>query len=176
MKSILLLAAVSCAVAQNWQPNVINARLETRAFAGDLAAQLRSDTPVWFGYAEPSTRSDDGGGCRCNLEGRWENRGNDAVVHLNPPAAVAILLRVSPDGVEKIQAHPISCLIDAGGMQLIWLAGVPPEASLAYLEEHARADEHPEGALLAISRHHDARADTILIHLARAGETAKIRE
>jgi len=176
MKPILLAFAALCsAPAQDWQPNVTNARLETRAFSGNLSAQLKSDRPVWFGYAEKSARAGYGE-CHCNLEGRWSNRQDSGRIHLEPVSAVAILVRVSAAGVEKIQVYPLSCQIDAGGMQLIWLAGVPAETSLAFLETHARSDTHPDGALLAISLHGDARADAILIHFARAGESAKIRE
>ena len=175
MKSIVLLA-VSCALAQNWQPNVINARLETRAFSGDLAAQLRSDAPVWFGYAEKSVSGEHGGECHCSLEGKWENRAGSGPFYLEGPPAVAILFRVSADGVGKIQAHPISCQLDAGGMRLIWLTGVPPEVSLAWLEKRARTEAQPDGALVAISLHDDAVADAILDRLARLAEPEKIRE
>jgi hypothetical protein len=178
MKSILLFTfiAVSCALAQNWQPNVTNARLETRAFSGDLSAQLQSASPVWFGYAEKAVPGEHGGECHCDLEGPWENQADRGPVHPEEPAAVAVLLRVSNDGVEKIQAHPISCQLDAGGMRLIWLTGVPPEMSLAWLEKRARTDAQPDGAILAISMHESVEADVILERLTRPEEPEKTRD
>jgi len=177
MKSIFILAAVSCcAFAQNWQPNVTNARLEIRAFSGDLAAQLKSDTPVWFGYAAAAVSGQHSGDCRCKLEGGWEQSADRGPVRLEDPGAVAVLFRVSSSGVEKIQVHAVSCQIDAGGMRLIWLTGVSPEASLAFLEKNARTAAEPDGAMVAIALHNHPEADSILERFTRSSEPRRLRE
>jgi HEAT repeat protein len=174
---VLLLA--SCAFAQNWQPNITDARIETRAFAGDLAAQLHASTPTWFGYAVKSVRMDDGGDCHSRLERGWETRGEkrDAgPVHLEPSTAAVVLVRVSGDEIQKVQAHPLFCQIDADGMPLVWLTGVPSGTSIEFLEKLVRSDDTLEGAILAISLHDDPQADTVMEKLTHSDQPEKTRD
>jgi HEAT repeat protein len=172
----VLLAAASCALAQNWQPNVTNALFKTRPFSGDLAAQLRSTAPTWLGYAVKAVPGDHGNQCHCRLEGGWENDGGKGPVQLEAPAAVAVLFRVAGDAVQKVQAHPLSCQLDGGGLPFVWLTGVPAGASIAYLEKLVRPDDNLEGAVLAISLHDDPLADTVLERLTRPSQPEKVRE
>jgi HEAT repeat protein len=174
---VLLLA--SCAAAQNWQPNITNARIETRAFAGDLAAQLHASTPTWFGYAVKSSRMDDGGDCHSRLEGGWENRGEkneSGPVHLEASTAAVVLFRVTGNEIQKVQAHPLYCQLEAGGMPFVWLTGVPSGTSIEFLQKLVGSNDTLEGALLAISMHDDPRADTVMEKLTRSDQPEKVRE
>lgn len=173
----LLLA--SCAFAEDRQPNITNARLETRAFTGNLVAQLHASTPTWFGYAVKSVRIDDGNECHSQLERGWETRGekSDAgPVHLEPSTAAVVLLRVTGYEIQKVQAHPLSCQIDADGMPVVWLTGVPSGASIDFLERQMRSDDTLEGALLAISLHDDPQADTVMDRLTHPEQPEKVRD
>jgi hypothetical protein len=172
----LLLVAASCAFSQNWRPDVTNARFESRPFSGDLAAQLHSASPTWFGYAVKAVPGDHGSECHCRLEGGWENDGDRGLVQLEAPAAVAILFRVVGNVVGKVQVHPICCRLDAGGMPFVWLTGVPADASIAYLEKLVRSDDTLDGAILAISLHDVPEADTVLERLTRPVQPEKVRE
>ncbi len=49
VKTLMAWCFAGVLVAQS-VPAVRNGQLETRALAGDLAAQLKSDKPTWFGY------------------------------------------------------------------------------------------------------------------------------
>jgi HEAT repeat protein len=171
-----LLIAASCAFAQNWQPDVANARFESRPFSGDLAAQFHSGAPTWFGYAVKAVPGDRGNQCHCRLEGGWENDGDSGPVHLEAPSAVAVLFRVTGNVVGKVQVHPLSCQLDAGGMPFVSLTGVPAEASIAFLEKLVRSDDVLDGAILAISLHDDPRADAVLERLTRPAQPEKVRE
>jgi HEAT repeat protein len=172
----ILLVAASCAFAQNWKPGITNAQLESRPFSGDLAAQLHSTVPTWFGYAVKAVPGDHGDQCRCHLEQGWENNGDSGPVHLEGPAVAVILFRVTDSEIRKVQAHPLSCQIDADGMPLVWLTDVPGSASIAFLEKLVPSDETREGAILGISLHDDPQADTVLERLTRAEQPEKVRE
>jgi hypothetical protein len=177
--SAVLLVAVSCAFAQNWQPNITNAHVEIRPFSGDLAAHLHAISPTWFGYAVKAVRTDDGNECRSRLEGGWENCGdtqNTGPVHLEPSGAAVVLFRVNGSEIQKVQAHPLHCQLDADGMPLVWLTGVPADSSIAFLEKLAHRDATLDGAILAISMHDDPRADAVLEKLTHSDQPEKVRE
>jgi HEAT repeat protein len=177
--AILVVLLASCAFAQTWQPNIINARFETVAFTGDLAAQLHASTPTWFGYAVKSVRMDDGNECHSRLERGWETRGErgDAgPVHLEQSTAAVVLLRVNGNEIQKVQVHPLSCQIDADGMPLVWLTGVPSPTSIEFLEKLVRSDDTLEGAILAISLHDNPKADTVMERLTCSDQPEKTRE
>lgn len=180
MKTVaVLLLSASCAFAQNWQPNIIDARMETKAFNGNLAAQLHATAPAWFGYAVKSVRMDDGGECHSRLEGGWETRGErngTGPVHLEASAAAVVLFRVTGSEIRKVQTHPLSCEIDADGMPVVWLTGVPSATSIEFLEKLVRSDTMIEGAILAISMHDDPQADTVVERLTRPDQPEKVRE
>jgi HEAT repeat protein len=197
MRMLVCLLAVSAAFAQNWQPNVTNARFESRRFSGDLASDLHSPTgsPVWFGYAVKTTSRDrisccwdassrDGSNqCGCRLEAERGTVTNNAPsktpVQLEGSDALAILFRVANGTVEKVNVYSLSCPLDAGGLPFVWLTGVPVNASLAYLQKLVAvnaSDRVLDGAILAISQHNDPQADNVLDQLTRPAQPEKIRE
>jgi hypothetical protein len=189
---MLMLMLISCAAfAQNWKPDVINARFETRPHSDDLASEIRqASAPTWFGYAVKTTAGDhqnccwDGSNQRgCYLE---ENRRNMSSgtrdtnpVQLESPNAVAVLFRVLNNEVQKVQAYSVSCPLDAGGLPFVWLTGVTDNASLAYLQKlvTASAPNHVlDGAILAISEHDGPQADVVLGQLTEPSQPEKMKE
>lgn len=189
MRTLLFLLVTGSLYAQG-QPPLTNTKVETRAFSGDLASQLHSQSPTWFGYAVKTTPGDhqnccwnNSVRCGCYLEGGRATIINGSLpqtpVQLESPAAVAVLFRVANDTVDKVQVYSISCPLDAGGVPFVWLTGVPASASLAYLERLATSngtDRVTDGAVLAISQHDDPQADQILGHLAHPPLSERLRE
>lgn len=191
MKRVALVF-LSCAVfGQNWQPNVTNARLETRPFSGKLSDQMRGAGPAWFGYAVKTAAGDhqnccwnDSRECGCRLEGGhggvvMGNASPGGPVQLEGSPAVAVLFRVVSDRVQKVHVFSLSCPLDAGGLPFIWLSGVPAGDSLAFLEQLATTDgsDHvADGAVMAVAQHEDSRADDALDRLSRPSQPERIRE
>lgn len=180
MKTLLALAIAPVLLAQ---PEITNARFETRAFSGDLASQLRAPGPAWFGYAVQTTAGDhnsccwnNGNQCGCNLEDeshRMTGTRPNTPVRLEAAGEVAILFRVVNNDVNKVRAYSMSCPLDAGGLPLTWLTGVPAKASLAFLEKLASTHE---GAIMAIALHDDPEADSALDRLTRTDRPEDVRE
>lgn len=189
MKALAFIFIAVVGFAQTWQPNVTNARFESRPFSGDLQSQIRVTSPTWFGYAVKSARGDHesccwsgSNQCGCSLEG--SRHGTNTETHSNRPVqlegsdAVAVLLRVANNSVEKVQVYSLSCPLDAGDRPFVWLTGVPAKASLSYLQKLVRADTSnhlQEAAIFAITQHDDPLADNILIQLARSDPSPHVR-
>jgi hypothetical protein len=191
MRAISLFLFFSCfAIAQKWQPAVVNARFETRPYSGDLVSQVRQTSPAWYGYAVQATPGDRQSCCwngsqeaGCYLEGnrRTVMTGSRPTepIPLEAPAAIAVLFRVENNEVKKVQVYSRSCPLDAGGLTFVWITGVPEYASLSYLQKltgENATDHVMDGAVLAISQHSSAQADTILEELTRPAQPEKVRE
>jgi hypothetical protein len=186
MKALFLFAAVSTLFAQN-PPPLSNARLETRPFGGNLGAQLRSVPAAWFGYQiktvlrdENCCWSDSNRGCFLEGgSGHVQGARSSGPVHLEGSDAAAVLFRVANNQVEKVRLFSMGCALDAGGLQFVWLTGVPAHTSLAELHELALRDTNnhlTDGAVFAIAQHDDPEADTILNQLTAPGEPERVRE
>jgi len=176
MRSAVLLFIASVAFAQSTQPNVSNAKFETRAFSGNLESQIRADSPTWFGYEIKSLPHEGQSYC-CSLESGTVTTAN-TTVHLEGSRTMAVLFRVDQNAVGKIQLYPLDCTLDAGGLPFVWITGVPASASLAYLEKFATQDSSRhlmDVALLAISRHDDPDGVTLLIRIAKGDTSAHVR-
>lgn len=189
MRAVALLFFASAVFAQSGQPNVSNARFETRAFSGDLNSQLRAVSPTWFGYAVKSPRSDhqsccwEGSNqCGCWLEGGSRTRmggSSNGPVQLERSDEAAVLFRVANNAVEKVRVFSFSCPLDAGGLPFVWLTGVPARASLSYLQKVVASDGErhiANGALFAISQHEESEALDILIRMAKTDPSPHVRE
>ncbi len=190
MRALAFLLIASAAWAQTGQPNVSNARLETRTFFGDLSTNIRAASPTWFGYAVKTARKDQQSccfngesACGCSLEG-----GSGAVVkstHSNGPVqlegseTVAVLFRSANNKIEKVRVFSLSCPLDAGGLPFVWISGVPNSASVSYLQKLVEVDgtRHvADGAIFAISQHQGAEALDCLIRMAKADPMPHVRE
>ncbi|MCU1241357.1 MAG: hypothetical protein JWO71_2083 [Candidatus Acidoferrum typicum] len=187
-------------------PQVENARLERKALAGPLAAEVKTwaakaEQPQWLGYAVPQMGRDramccgdyDGswrngcGHCRLEEHGNGTNmasREEAGTTKLEAPRSIAVLFRASNKQVMKIRVVSMDCSVDAGGLPFIWLSGVKPAESVALLETfvqgsdfHTRDDEHvSHGALTAIALHADAAADRALESFTRSSEPESLRK
>jgi HEAT repeat protein len=167
VKLLLLLVCPLILAAQN--PSVINAHFEERTFSGDLASQLKSAAPSWFGYAiKTEMRSDE------HCEGLINQP-----IKLEGSNEAAILLRVEDNRVQRLELRSLSCSFDAGGLPFTWLINVPARTSLAYLENIVAgetANHLADSAIFLISQHADSEALTYLIDRARNDKSSRIRE
>jgi HEAT repeat protein len=197
---------VSAAAQTGDSPQVENARLEKKALASPLAAEVKAwaakaEQPQWLGYAVPQI----GRGramCCGDYDGSWRNgcghcrleeRGNGMnmtskeeadATKLEAPRSIAVLFRASNKQVMKIRVVSMDCSVDAGGLPFIWLSGVKPSESVALLEAFvqgsdfdSRDDEHvSHGAVTAIALHADPAADRALESFTRSSEPESLRK
>lgn len=166
------------------QPSVTNAKLETRAHSGSLAAELgRVTGPAWVGYAMPAAKPGSNSCCwndgarGCGLESSHgvtiNNNGgsrSSRPVKLEGSGEIAVLIRVVHGTTEKINVFSTDCELDAGGLPFIWLTGVGAGESAAFLK-----DSSEKGALVALALQGGKEAETALIELARAAQTGHRR-
>lgn len=187
MKTVALFLLASAAFAQNWQPNVTNARFENHAYSGNLAREMQATTPAWFGYAVKSVRSDNESCCWNGSSGCWlenERRGERIVASSTRPIplegadAIAILFRVENNAIEKIRAFSLECPLDAGGLPFVWITGVPEHASLSFLKQltQNQVDHVTDAAVFAIAQHAGTEADDVLGQLVQPAQPERIRE
>jgi hypothetical protein len=192
--------AAAPALPEGPPPGLVGAPLETRAFSGSLARIVRSRGagPAWIGYAVPSLRPrhmccydcvhearSRPHGC-CRLEGR---RG--AISHEPPTTEPAptlrleaspgaspfalILLRVEGGRVGRLAVYSADCNLDAGGLRVVWLSGVPPAESLSVLESLITPPTLEE-ALAAVAAHAGSAADRVLERQVAPGQAREARE
>ncbi len=190
MNRFALLLLASTLFAQNRQPNVSNTHLETRAFSGDLASEMKIKGPAWFGYEIKTMPGDhrsccsvDGYECGCSLEDRSGStvvRGSaNSPIPLEGSTAMAVLFRVESNAVQKMRAFSLDCPLDAGGLPFRWITGVPVAASVAYLEKLVGSDESrrvTDGAVFALSQHDSPEALDALIRMAHTNASVHVRE
>jgi HEAT repeats len=160
VRTLLTLCFAALLAAQN-PPAVKNGQLETRAFSGDLAAQLKSDKATWFGYEIKKERKSD----------QWCEGQQQNPIKLEGSDAAAILFRVENNQVEKLKVYPLECALDAGGLPFVWLTGVSAAASLAYLKSMPT-----DRAIFAISQHAGTEATDILIDNSKNDTSTHVRE
>ena len=186
-------------------PKLVNAKIETRAVIGALAAELRSivarqAAPEWIGYAVAQVAGertmccgDYSEGSRwncgtCRLEGR-ENGTNmrteeDKKVKLEGPRNVLVLFRAEKSAVGKIRVISEECELDAGGLTVVWLTSVKPAESVTLLETFAlegykeSREERRMGdaALMAIALQEGQAADRALTSFTAPDKPEKLRE
>jgi len=204
---ILAAAAVPAAKAQSSDaPQLENARVERKALAGTLAAEVKAWTakaegPQWLGYAVPQIGRErmmccgdyDGSwrnGCgHCRLEDRdngtnMSSRDEAGSTKLEALRSIVVLLRADNKHVVKIRVVSMECTLDAGGLSFVWLNGVKPAESVELLETFVRGtdlDAHDDdrtshGALTAIALHSDPAADRALESFTRTGEPESLRK
>jgi hypothetical protein len=185
-------------------PNVQNARLEIRALAGPLAAELKtfeaqSAQPRWIGYSVPQIAGDrevccsgsngnwnqDCGLCRLESSDHGVNMNSrDASVNLEAPRAIAILFRTENKRIMKLRLVSAECTVDAGGLPFVWLTGVQPADSVAFLTNYVRSENFNDGddrklgreSLTAIALHADESADRALESFVRPAEREELRK
>jgi len=180
---------VATARADGAIAGLVNAQVETRAAPGGLAREVRAllaakPGPFWMGYAVPANGKhtmccwsgrDDVRGCGgCLLEGE-KGEGSFNVERKDPlPLEAAPRLRVLMRGeagqVSRIRTVSEDCGLDAGGLPFVWIDGVRPADSVAYLatlvgagvEGGKPGKGREDAALAAIAHTDDPSADAAL--------------
>jgi len=185
-------------------PRLENAKLETRAVTGTLAATIRelagkADKPEWVGYSVDEVAGehnmccgnyrDDGGCGTCRLEndhgGTNGSTYTNGMVKLEGSQELVVLYRLEARQVMRIRIASNNCTLDAGGLSLVWLTGVKPAESVAFLETYVRAADfegHGGGgrqpgreALTAIALHGDTSADRALESFVNPDQREELR-
>jgi hypothetical protein len=140
----LLAAAPGFARAQ-----AAGAQTETRAATQGLAREVAAVTATggtaWVAYRVPIVPGlrqmccgDSMNGGRCLLDGggmvmNTGERADGARVMLEPPADLLVFARIEAGVVARVRTFTPDCDIDAGGARLVWLTGISPDDSVAWL-------------------------------------------
>ena len=185
MKCVLGMLVAVVAFGQNQTPSVVNARFETRAFSGDLSAQIKSAPPAWFGYGIKTKRNRDdycyGYGTRLERN----DHSGDALVQSTRPVALegtdanALLFRVENNQITKMRVFPMDCALDAGGLPFIWITNVPGAQSVTFLRGLVRQGDVRQlenDGLLGLSLEEDPAALDALVDFAKSDPSAHVRE
>jgi HEAT repeats/PBS lyase HEAT-like repeat len=184
-------------------PRTENAKVEQRGVAGSLAQTVDAwaagaDRPAWLAYSVPAANADrqsccgDGnwnnhGSCGpCKLEGSQHGGFNlrSDKVDLEGPRKILVLFRAEGRKIGKIRTVSDDCTLDAGGLEMVWLADVNPRESVRYLERFVNGQEFDDharerlgrGALGAIALHGDPAADEALTSFASSGKREEMRK
>jgi len=189
------LLAAGAAVAGDAPPERIrNAKVEVRPAGAGLAAALRAagPGPVWLAYDVPAEAGHSmccwdsvesighaRGGCR--LDGHnvtFNDDAQESPVHLEGERLAVVYLRVEGGRVERLRVLSRSCSVDAGGRALIWLSGVAPADSAAFLAsllddpaQRRMVDE----VLMALGVHTEPAALERMVKAARSNPSSRVR-
>jgi hypothetical protein len=175
-----LIAAALMAVAASAasaQAPVVTARVERRAATGGLAREIQSavdrGASTWIGYSVPLLPRTDGA-----LRSEW----CCGRCRLEPPTALVVLARADARALVELRALSVDCDVDAGGMPLVWLEGVNPDESVAWLASIARSapatarrDRLADAALTALALHASRAAAAPLVQFARESSSTETR-
>lgn len=155
-----LVACVAVVTHVRAQPNLANAKVETRSAARGLEREIgaiaQTGQTAWIGYRMPMVAgsrqmccADGPSGCCgvCRLDGGGgvslgttddgpssfgrEDAGHR--VRLEPAAEFLIFARLENRLVTRVRTFTADCALDAGGTSVVWLTDVKPEESLAWL-------------------------------------------
>ena len=185
-----------------------NAKVTTRAVSsGALSAEISRLSggagPVWIGYSQPVVpgkrhmccfESFHGkisdvdrlccGGCNLERDGSFTIGDDDRrPVQLEGQNGLVVLLRAASASIGKVRALDDECGIDAGGLPFVWLTGVAPDESVAFLASMARKldredhrEDPAEGALMAVAVTGHPAADAALERLLARGGPRELRQ
>ncbi len=172
MRPLILFAAMAAAAFAQ-QPDIENARIETRAVSGNLESTMNSivasqTSAVWVGYSVPVIP---GERQVCGWDGRSRSSNH---LSLEGPRVLFVLYRVEQKQVGKVRMATPDCHIDAGGLPVIWLTGVNPEQSVGYLRSLISSNDN-DSAITTIALHNDPSADRALDALTSTNEPEAIR-
>jgi hypothetical protein len=182
-----VLAVVLSAVPAIAQQRIGNANTETRSVSQGLAREIAAVAArggvAWVGYKVPMVAGprqmccgDSSNGGRCLLEGSGlimntgdERQTDGTRVVLEAPTDFLMLARIEGD-VTRVRTFTPDCDIDAGGVRLVWLTGVAPDDSVAWLttlvtassDAGDRQERVAKPAIAAIALHNAAAADRAL--------------
>jgi HEAT repeat protein len=204
--AVLVFLGLSTASALADQSQFVNAKLDTRAVGqglGTTVTQIAADSqrPVWIAYEVEGIRGDhsacygnyhsDGqeSSCGvCNLEQQHADsiveQNQNRPIKLEAAPQLIILLRLDQKRVMRIRMASSNCTLDAGGLRVVWLTGVKPEESVAFLTQRVTGkaperdgeDDLSQQALMAIAQHADPSADRALAYFVAPDQPASLRD
>jgi len=194
----MLAVALAASLAAQDPSVFVNARLDTRAASGGLAAVVQAllgaqPQPAWIAYAAPSlggqmccfdsmVKGQSSGWCcgGCRLEGRGAFEGHvkgAGPIPLEGRRQMHVLLRVEQGRVARVAAYSADCALDAGGLPVHWLSGVAPAESVSLLAGLASgsaklplsAEFDADEPLAGLANHDDPSVDPALERMAASG-------
>jgi hypothetical protein len=187
-------------------PRVENAKVETRGVTGTLAGTLADLTktaskPTWVGYRVRMVAGERtmccgnydsrGQSCgKCELENHhdhWSDSGKaktSGAAKLEGGDELIVLFRLQDRGITRVNVASDNCVLDAGGLPLVWLTGVQAAESVAVLSELVRknnAGEHERDsigneALTALALHDGSGALAALEDFVAAAQPEELRK
>jgi HEAT repeats len=199
---IALVLSASAIAISGQQPKVVNTQFNTEPVTSGLSATVtrfqRSSQPLWIGYEVPSlprtnfsscpdssgaSQAEDG----CCGEYRLEDtRDGMTTSDQKPsPANMYVLLRLDHGAITKVRPANAGCRLNAGGIPFIWLTGVQPDDSVAFLAKLATQPEDnednqdkrlTEDALVTLAMHATLSATDALTSLAAPTNSPRLRE
>jgi HEAT repeat protein len=98
-----------------------------------------------------------------------QNSGNDKI-HLEGSGEMAVLFRAENGKMSKIRVFSRECVVDAGGLDVLWLESVKGSESVALLRDFAT-----EGQASSDEGRHDSLARNALVAIALHGDPAAER-
>jgi len=183
-------------------PHIQNATLQTRAVTGTLDSTMRDiaanmGKPEWVAYGVGQVSRDhsiccgtynsDGFCGTCRLEKKRGEEGGTTfapgTLNLEGQQQLVVLFRFEDKKVMRIQVASENCTLDAGGLPFVWLTGVKPGESVAFLETYVRGADFEDrgdrslghGALTAIALHADSAADRALESFVKPDQRDQLR-
>jgi hypothetical protein len=158
-------------------PEFVDAQLQTRTSSGSLARDIEAiggtSANAWITYRvaiADGPRSTCGG--RSNMSRRLQ---------LEPARSLNVLIRLEERRLVRVETATPDCIVDAGGLPVVDLAGVTGAESVRWLVSQieaspaARNQPWPEQALAALSWHEGADAGRELTRLARSAPSPQMR-
>jgi hypothetical protein len=172
---VIATLATVCLWAQQ-QPQVENAKLETRAFSGSLTSQVSSlgAGPFWAAWSEPMIPGQHGDMCWSKGNNQNEHA-TGASVRLEGQTALVVLVRIQSAQVDQIRIASLDCRFDGGGLPFYWLTAVPAAESVNWLKAQV-AGSHADSVILAVSLHAGPDADRALDDFVAPSQPERVRE
>jgi len=177
MRTLLILAC-SSALALAQMPRFVHAQVQTQPAASDLAAQMRAAeqflSPRWWGYAVPATDAHMGDCGIAYLEG---DRRDQPQADSGQQPLLVVLYRLGQGKLDQLRTLSPTCQVDAGGLPVIWLSGVPARQSVALLAELVHTDaSFADRATAAIALTVGNAAEQAIESFTAASEPEALRE
>ena len=162
-----------------WVPAVLGALVlfAAAASAQTLDARIRAaaqpNAVTWVGYKLPKVP---GNHTMCGGDREQTRR-----VFLEGPREIEVLTRIENGAITRLRTVTPDCEIDATGATLVWLAGVTPADSVAFLSslvsrpDAARGDRITDPALAALAMQAGDEAGAALVRFAKDHAVARVR-
>ena len=133
----IALSLVACGATANAQSQIVNAKLDTRQATRGLDGEIQSvaaqGAAAWVAYRVATVRGPEH---MCNSS-NWTS----TKVMLEPASELTILVRVENGRIERLQSVTPDCEVDAGGLPVVWLDGIAPAQSAAWLTAQITSTE-----------------------------------